>query len=374
MALNGSSGGSKKDPASKGVPKVSEGHDDDTETAIETPFAREQRGKGEGDSADDANATDAPDSQARDRKAEPSDPSAKAKKIGESAGAVGASARKGKATSALESAGPWLVPVYLLSLLLLLVGERVVPSEDALRYAFSALGVLGIVATTAVRARTAFGGSDERSRVERTLTYFMIGGALAIGLYFATTEAGRNLLGFASMKPETRARLAGALTIGWTAALTMCVSPLIFGEMAIAPMRRAAHFEARRVRSATIAGATLAFAATYVALFTYAAGESDQKLDFSYYRTSRPGESTKNLAKTLSEPIEVTAFFRSSTMLATRSKGTFRSLHRRLRRFNPSTKIAFSFRRWRKNSKWWVTASLCSSAVKTKSSSRWGRT
>ena len=46
----------------------------------------------------------------------------------------------------------------------------------------------------------------------------------------------------------------------------------------------------------------LSFALLYSALFTYAAGELDSKVDFSYYRTARPSESTRNVAASASEP------------------------------------------------------------------------
>ena len=57
--------------------------------------------------------------------------------------------------------------------------------------------------------------------------------------------------------------------------LVISVLPLVMGELALAPMRRAAVIEARRVRAALASGLTLAFALVYVSLFTYAAGELD---------------------------------------------------------------------------------------------------
>src|SRR5882672_2599592 len=74
-------------------------------------------------------------------------------------------------------------------------------------------------------------------------------------------------------------------------------------------MRRAENLEMRRILSAEAAGLTLALAATYGALFTYAAGELDLKADFSYFRTSKASESTKNIVKGLQDPVKVAIFF-----------------------------------------------------------------
>src|SRR5262249_38101514 len=105
--------------------------------------------------------------------------------------------------------GAWLLPAYLGSLVLVFIGERIV-GTDSVRYAFSALGALGLAATTALRYYVmASAGDPERRAAERVLAHCSAGGLTAIGLYFTTTETGRNLLGVAAAKPETRARVEG---------------------------------------------------------------------------------------------------------------------------------------------------------------------
>jgi ABC-type uncharacterized transport system len=220
----------------------------------------------------------------------------------------------------------WLLPAYLVSLALVFAGERIVNSDTVQRVC-SGLGVLGAVATTAIRfARS--GKSGERARAERVLALCSAGGVVALGLYFATTETGRRLIGLADAKPETRARFEGAATAGWVALLLLSVLPLILGEIALAPMRRAAMIEARRVRAAIRSGLVLAAAAVYCALFTFAAGEVDAKVDFSYFRTARPSESTKKIAETAAEPIVVRAFFPQLNEVGTEVSGYLREMAR----------------------------------------------
>ncbi len=165
--------------------------------------------------------------------------------------------------------------------------------------------------------------------MERALAGFFALGLAGIAVYFATsTDAGKAFFHLAQAAPDVRARLEGASTIAWALLLGLSIVPLLFGEIALAPMRSAEHIEARRVRSATEAGLSIALAAAYVALFTYAAGELDLKADFSYFRTSRPSESTKNVARNLTEPVKVLAFFPRLNDVGVEVEGYLRELGR----------------------------------------------
>jgi hypothetical protein len=232
------------------------------------------------------------------------------------------------------SYGVWLLPGYLAGLVLVFVGERIVTS-DAVRYALSGLGFLSATATTAVRFARSGAGSGERGRAERVLAFFSAGGLAALGLYFATTETGRRILGITAQKPETRAHVEGAMMVGWIAILLLSVLPLCLGELALAPMRRATMIESRRVRAAIRSGLVLASAALYAALFTYAAAELDLKVDYSYFRTARPSESTANVAAASTEAIQVKAFFPQLNEVGTEVSGYLKDLARNA----PSLKV-----------------------------------
>jgi hypothetical protein len=206
---------------------------------------------------------------------------------------------------------PLLGPIYVVSLALVFAGERIVGTIESARMAFSALGVLGAVAATALRFSHAASVKDvERKRIERALALFSTLGLVALGVYFAAnTETGRGLLGVLDATPDKRARFDGASTVAWIVLVVLAVVPLVFGEIALAPMRRAPRVEVRRVHAATIAGLTLAFATAYAALFTYAAGELEWKADYSFFRTAKASESTKKIVTSSTDTVEVRAFF-----------------------------------------------------------------
>jgi hypothetical protein len=203
---------------------------------------------------------------------------------------------------------PWLGPLYAASLVLVFVGERLT-TTDLWRSAFSGLGVTVAVVTTALRFVGAKVPGERRSS-ERTLAILTAGGLVALAIYFATTtEMGRNLLGITNWPPATRARIDGASMVVWIVLLAISVIPLLFGELALAPMRRAPRPELRRVQAAIAAGLSISLAGVYTALLIFTSSELEYKIDFSYFRASRPSESTLNIAITATEPIKAMAFF-----------------------------------------------------------------
>ena len=222
--------------------------------------------------------------------------------------------------------GAWMVPAYLVALLFLFLGERVVPTMDAARYTLSGLGVAIVALVTGLRFVAAVREQGERRGIERALAMLSLLGLVAIGLYFSTTDAGREIIGFAKAAPETRARIHGATTVGWIVLLVIATLPLVFGEMALAPMRRAPQLEGRRVKAATLSAMALSFAGVYSALFVYAAGELDVKADFSYFRTARASESTRKVAEGLTEPMQVIAFFPQLNEVGIEVEGYLREL------------------------------------------------
>ncbi|WP_437994541.1 Gldg family protein [Sorangium sp. So ce145] len=223
-------------------------------------------------------------------------------------------------------AGGWMVPAYAGALLALFLGERVVPTIEWLRYALSGLGFLTLVLVTALRFATAVRESGERRAVERALAILSALGVVAVAAYFTTTDAGQAMVGVSRAAPELRGRIDAATTVAWVALLVMATVPLFFGEAALAPMRRAERIEGRRVRAATLSGLTLGFAAVYSALFVFAASKLDLKADFSYYRTARPGESTKRVAESLTAPLKITAFYPQQNEVGAEVEGYLREV------------------------------------------------
>ncbi len=213
------------------------------------------------------------------------------------------------AVAAGNGAPSWIFPLYLSGLVLVLVGERVLSGLEKGAGFFTALGVLAVLVATGLRFSPKYKGQGERANIERLLALLSLLGVLALAVYAVTTEAGTERLGLAKLTTEKRDHALELLRVLWVSLLTLAVVPQIFAESALRPMRRAERPEARRVQAAAMAGGALAMVVVYGSLLVYAAGGITKKWDYSYFKTSRPGESTTKIAKSITEPIRVVAFF-----------------------------------------------------------------
>jgi hypothetical protein len=205
-----------------------------------------------------------------------------------------------------------LVPlvVYAGGLLMLFLGTRVFPTIPAAQTTLTAAGFGLSFAYLLLCVKGAFGESAERASIHKVLSVFALLSLLALVLAFITTETGQRYFPpLAKATTETREKYQTIATVIWVSLLLITAVPILFAERALYPMRRAENVEGRRVLFAETAGLTLAMAATYGALFTYAAGELALKADFSYFRTSRPSDSTKAIVRGLEDPVKVNIFF-----------------------------------------------------------------
>jgi ABC-type uncharacterized transport system len=231
----------------------------------------------------------------------------------------------------LRSGTPtWIVAAYVAGLTLVFLGERVFPTIGWLRATLVGAGATLVVVLTIVRWVATSMTVGEQRAIERALALLSSGGALALALYFTTTDSLEHLLRIDAVALGARHRYEEAVTVTWIALALGTTIPMLFAERALFPMRRATRVEWRRVREALIGGLTLALAAVYGALFTFVASEIDLKADFSYFHTARPSESTRKIAASASEPIEVLAFFPDLNPVGTEVGAYVRDLARGL--------------------------------------------
>jgi ABC-type uncharacterized transport system len=214
-----------------------------------------------------------------------------------------------KVRTTSRRAPAWAAPAYLGGLVLLYLGERVIVTEDKLKMVVSVLGVALALVSTVVRFVPHFQGAGERASIERLLGWFSVVGLLGVLVYFASTSAGLDLFGISSLDAKARGRAETLLLISWVTLIAVSVVPLCFAEAALFPMRNATHLEARRVKAAAGSGLALALAVTYCSLFVFAAGQTKAQADYSYFKTSEPGSSTRKMIESFDDTLKITAFF-----------------------------------------------------------------
>jgi hypothetical protein len=195
--------------------------------------------------------------------------------------------------------------LYGVGVVLVYVGERVVGAGSA--RAASGVGAALIATVAGVRLWRAARASDEERGVERIFAalYGVALGALAI--YFAQSDLTTGMLS----KPLATGypRLAGVLGALWPALLVGSLIPVLLVELAWVAVARAPRLEIGRLRDALYSGIGLAGALVFAFTVAYVASERDAKVDLSYFRTAKPGESTHKIIASLDQPVQVAMFF-----------------------------------------------------------------
>lgn len=208
-----------------------------------------------------------------------------------------------------RSTPDWVLWLYLGGFVFVYLGQRVLSGLEKGPGIVTALGVLAVLAATFLRFSPRFRVGGERRSIETLLALLSLAGVLALALYGVTTPWGMERFGLDGLAEAKRIRVVEFVTVSWIVLVVVATLPMIFAETALRPMRNAEHPESRRVRAAAAAGLTLALAAVYGTLFVYASSTVKLDVDFSYFKTSKPSESTKQLARGLSDPVRVVAFF-----------------------------------------------------------------
>ncbi len=201
--------------------------------------------------------------------------------------------RKGGGVSMLTAAGLFLV----------FIGERI-GIEGAVRTGLSGSGVLVILAGLGLGIRAMLTSNDARREGHRTSLIWNGIAVVGLWLYCLTLPAVTDGLGF---DEEAMARWNGSLS---------AMSPLVIliGLMPAAFVDRVLHIHpralpARLARRAANSGLIAALATGLLVPVNYIASTHDEVWDVAYFRTTRAGESTQNIARTVESPVNVTLFY-----------------------------------------------------------------
>jgi len=193
------------------------------------------------------------------------------------------------------ASAPWSWSL-LLGMALVFTGERVIAAGKP-RGIATALGLVIVVVTLAVRAFRASRAEEGRKLVERRLLFFGLLALAAVGLYFLQSDLpslwGSRPLG------ATWPKLAACLGVLWPAPWLIAALATAGIELSYGTMRRAPILELHRVRAAQNAGIGVSLVVVFCISVAYVAAERDPKVDLAYFRTTRPGESTRKIVRAL---------------------------------------------------------------------------
>lgn len=194
--------------------------------------------------------------------------------------------------------------LFFVGLAGVLLGERVLVAYETAATITSGVGLALALAGTVLRLLQS-SEAGARGEIGRLLGFAQVAGLVGLLVYWVNTSA----LGDSTSSGRTELGLSDVLTVVWVTLVAVSVAAVAFGEWSIHNMRTSAHVEASRVRFAVQSGAILALAAAYGSLFVYAAAQQEAKADYSYFKTSKPGEPTLKLVDQLGDKVTITAFF-----------------------------------------------------------------
>jgi hypothetical protein len=195
--------------------------------------------------------------------------------------------------------------LYLFGLVLLLIGERIFGAGTG-RWT-SLAGVLAMLGGVGWRVGQRGQVRGDAQRAEKMVLALYLVGIAGVALYFLQSDLSGSV--FQAPLEKSSPKLAGVLGALWPAVLLTAVIALHFVELAYAAVARAPKIEIQRIEDALYSGLGLAGALVFAFAFAYVASERDKKIDFSYQRTAKPGESTRKIAQTLDQPVQVAMFF-----------------------------------------------------------------
>jgi hypothetical protein len=122
-----------------------------------------------------------------------------------------------KSVGSGRAAPGWVFPLYAGGMGLVFLGERVLSGLEKGAGAATALGVLCVVAATALRFSPRFKTGGERKSIESVLAILSLTGLFSLAIYFATTDVGVDKLGLGSMAVTKKEHLLGVLRVLWVA-------------------------------------------------------------------------------------------------------------------------------------------------------------
>lgn len=226
------------------------------------------------------------------------------------------------------SSGLYWTALYLLAMVLLFLGERVLGASETARTGLGAAGALGLVLSIAGRLWRRRGLPEQARSVETLILLCYGGGILAILVYLAQSDLAMEHLRALFAEPRGAVRYEGALAALWPVLWICSVLPLIFVEISYGPMDVARTLEAPRVRRSAASGLLLATTLSGLFLVNYMASEFDRKVDLSYFKTTHPSESSQKMVQNLSEDLRVLLFFPGANEVQEQVEGYFSALSR----------------------------------------------
>ncbi len=232
-----------------------------------------------------------------------------------------------RSPAALGSGGLVFTGAYLIGMVLLYIGERLVASDaSGTRIALAVFALCGFAFAIIGRLRRKAQVGEAAVAIEKRILALYLIGLLALVIYVAQADFMMDKLRGVFAEPRAADRYAGALATLWVVIWLCSVVPLLFVEISYAPMNTFRTVETPRARRSASSGLVLAMTVALVFVTNYIVSQYNKKVDLSYFKTTRPSESSKKMVAALSSPFEVTLFFSTGNEVLDQAQAYFTEL------------------------------------------------
>jgi len=216
--------------------------------------------------------------------------------------------------------------VFIFSMLLLFIGERLLVGAGMPRLALGVLAGLGLLGALGARLWRRSRAPEGARPVEGLIMLCYLGGLAAVVVYLVQSELIMDHLRPMLESNKTVSHVQGALTALWPVVWLCSMLPLLFAEISYAPMDLERTVERKRVARSAQSGLILAATVCMAFLVNFMASEYDKKVDLSYFKTTRPSESSQKMIKNLSAETKAVLFFPGANEVQEQVESYFQEL------------------------------------------------
>ena len=207
--------------------------------------------------------------------------------------------------------------IYLFGMFLVLLGERLIGDTSSTRYILDAIGVALVVFALIQSKQTA----SKQKNVSKYPLLFGSVGLVSLALYLCTLSGTTDMLG---LEGEGAHTFQVILSVIWPIVWLSGSIPFVaIGQLL---QKGHKHVNEKRAKEHSLRWLSVAFALSSVVALNYVAHESNTRWNVSYFKTTEPGASTKNIVENLNAPITIHLFFPPSSDVREEIRGYFDQL------------------------------------------------
>ncbi len=225
------------------------------------------------------------------------------------------------------------LPTWLLlaGLAAVFSGWRVFGGMPFVRLPLVVGGVAALLLATAWRFRALrrSEGDHERS-IAAVFAFGTLGCVLGLGGFVPGTDTGLELLGLSYEEIGEHLRLKRFFSVAAPILLGCSLLPVLAAQWAVGRGGSAGALpvDALRVRGSSANALSLGLAGAALLLLGYVTTVLDRTIDFSYFKTSQPGEAVREIVMSLEAPLQAAFFFPAVHPVKEELLGYFQELAR----------------------------------------------